>query len=216
VSGGGRCANREATGDGAFAGPNRNALRSGALNGATAQGQIGPGAGLVAGRGRNKPTPWSSCKPRELRYSAGAVKGVPQRGASNAPPGALHFTVALGTRFRVCARGGVPAPQWRRRSLKTQQHALRQTMCRLLEVLCPTCHTSVRRGGRSQRSSSTPSTARGGLCVLAHRNRASTLCVKYTLHGEFDPGSGRTLAACLTHASGATNRGLPRGKAANG
>src|ERR1700733_7621342 len=26
------------------------------------------------------------------------------------------------------------------------------------------------------------------------------------LHGEFDPGSGRTLAACLTHASGATNR----------
>src|SRR4051812_34018872 len=36
------------------------------------------------------------------------------------------------------------------------------------------------------------------------------------LHGEFDPGSGRTLAACLTHASGATNRGLPRGRAANG
>src|SRR4051794_41977382 len=36
------------------------------------------------------------------------------------------------------------------------------------------------------------------------------------LHGEFDPGSGRTLAACLTHASGATNQGLPWGKAANG
>src|SRR6267143_3874774 len=35
-------------------------------------------------------------------------------------------------------------------------------------------------------------------------------------HGEFDPGSGRTLAACLTHASGATNQGLPWGKAANG
>src|SRR3954451_25018147 len=29
------------------------------------------------------------------------------------------------------------------------------------------------------------------------------------LHGEFDPGSGRTLAACLTHASGATNRACP-------
>ncbi len=30
--------------------------------------------------------------------------------------------------------------------------------------------------------------------------------MKYAvLHGEFDPGSGRTLAACLTHASGATN-----------
>src|ERR1700722_13422177 len=36
------------------------------------------------------------------------------------------------------------------------------------------------------------------------------------LHGEFDPGSGRTLAACLTHASGATTQGLPWGRAANG
>src|SRR5215211_6863237 len=35
-------------------------------------------------------------------------------------------------------------------------------------------------------------------------------------HGEFDPGSGRTLAACLTHASGATNLASARGKAANG
>src|SRR3954447_907166 len=37
-----------------------------------------------------------------------------------------------------------------------------------------------------------------------------------SLHGEFDPGSGRTLAACLTHASGATNPSLLGGKAANG
>ena len=36
------------------------------------------------------------------------------------------------------------------------------------------------------------------------------------LHGEFDPGSGRTLAACLTHASGATKRASARGRAANG
>ena len=36
------------------------------------------------------------------------------------------------------------------------------------------------------------------------------------LHGEFDPGSGRTLAACLTHASGATNQASAWGKAANG
>jgi hypothetical protein len=35
-------------------------------------------------------------------------------------------------------------------------------------------------------------------------------------HGEFDPGSGRTLAACLTHASGATNQASAWGKAANG
>ena len=36
------------------------------------------------------------------------------------------------------------------------------------------------------------------------------------IDGEFDSGSGRTLAACLTHASGATNRASARGKAANG
>src|ERR1700692_1667181 len=36
------------------------------------------------------------------------------------------------------------------------------------------------------------------------------------LHGEFDPGSGRTLAACLTHASGATNQASAWGRAANG
>src|SRR5947209_2320720 len=35
-------------------------------------------------------------------------------------------------------------------------------------------------------------------------------------YGEFDPGSGRTLAACLTHASGATNQASAWGKAANG
>ena len=37
-----------------------------------------------------------------------------------------------------------------------------------------------------------------------------------SLHGEFDPGSGRTLAACLIHASGATNQASAWGKAANG
>ena len=42
----------------------------------------------------------------------------------------------------------------------------------------------------------------------------TTLCE--VLHGEFDPGSGRTLAACLTHASGATNQASAWGKAANG
>src|SRR3712207_4762326 len=44
----------------------------------------------------------------------------------------------------------------------------------------------------------------------------AALIPRVTFHGEFDPGSGRTLAACLTHASGATNQGLPWGKAANG
>ena len=50
-------------------------------------------------------------------------------------------------------------------------------------------------------------------CVARHSSHGAqrwseffdnSLCE--VLHGEFDPGSGRTLAACLTHASGATNR----------
>ena len=36
------------------------------------------------------------------------------------------------------------------------------------------------------------------------------------LHGEFDPGSGRTLAARLTHASRARTRPSGLGTAANG
>ena len=36
------------------------------------------------------------------------------------------------------------------------------------------------------------------------------------LDGEFDPGSGRTLAACLTHASRTRSRSLLRGTVANG
>ena len=35
-------------------------------------------------------------------------------------------------------------------------------------------------------------------------------------NGEFDPGSGRTLAACLTHASRTMKRCLHRGLVANG
>src|SRR5947209_13754189 len=37
------------------------------------------------------------------------------------------------------------------------------------------------------------------------RQLATAMTAFRVLHGEFDPGSGRTLAACLTHASGATN-----------
>src|SRR5271165_1277518 len=48
------------------------------------------------------------------------------------------------------------------------------------------------------------------------RAEHSMTAFREVLHGEFDPGSGRTLAACLTHASGATNQGLPWGRAANG
>src|SRR4029077_1881506 len=48
------------------------------------------------------------------------------------------------------------------------------------------------------------------------RWRGHSMTAFRVLHGEFDPGSGRTLAACLTHASGATNQGLLWGRAANG
>ena len=36
------------------------------------------------------------------------------------------------------------------------------------------------------------------------------------IYGEFDPGSGRTLAACLTHASRTVKRSLLLGSVANG
>src|SRR5687768_5822802 len=55
----------------------------------------------------------------------------------------------------------------------------------------------------------------GSVTALRDARRPSGR-VAAVLHGEFDPGSGRTLAACLTHASGATNRASARGKAANG
>jgi hypothetical protein len=35
---------------------------------------------------------------------------------------------------------------------------------------------------------------------------AALVCASCGIHGEFDPGSGRTLAACLTHASRTMNR----------
>src|SRR5919201_6726242 len=40
--------------------------------------------------------------------------------------------------------------------------------------------------------------------------------VPVDLYGEFDPGSGRTLAARLTHASRTVNRASARGSVANG
>ena len=47
-------------------------------------------------------------------------------------------------------------------------------------------------------------------------SRFGASTVRTVFHGEFDPGSGRTLAACLTHASRAER--LPSGstRAANG
>src|SRR6186997_2029749 len=46
--------------------------------------------------------------------------------------------------------------------------------------------------------------------ALGHRGEAGNL------YGEFDPGSGRTLAARLTHASRTVNRASARESVANG
>ena len=37
--------------------------------------------------------------------------------------------------------------------------------------------------------------------VFVHDTRFCAVCAVCVVVGEFDPGSGRTLAACLTHAS---------------
>ena len=37
--------------------------------------------------------------------------------------------------------------------------------------------------------------------ILTLRVKVDDKYIKLTYNGEFDPGSGRTLAACLTHAS---------------
>src|SRR5918997_5158578 len=74
-----------------------------------------------------------------------------------------------------------------------------------------------RAAAKSQQYSSTPSRHPGFLHVYEEPLvRCTDNSLRAVLHGEFDPGSGRTLAACLTHASGATNRASARGKAANG
>src|ERR1041384_6700210 len=69
----------------------------------------------------------------------------------------------------------------------------------------------------SPESSSNPVDASGLVpCVRTAPRAMQRQLFMEVLHGEFDPGSGRTLAACLTHASGATNQGVPWGRAANG
>ena len=57
----------------------------------------------------------------------------------------------------------------------------------------------------SSRSGRTPGGRRGSITQIPNnestRIRCSAELFKLFNHGEFDPGSGRTLAACLTHAS---------------
>ena len=47
--------------------------------------------------------------------------------------------------------------------------------------------------------------------IMPHETNATQYSQRFTLsHGEFDPGSGRTLAACLIHASRAVLFGEQR------
>src|SRR4051794_15461905 len=56
----------------------------------------------------------------------------------------------------------------------------------------------------------------GQLSDLGRFGSARDGSISRDLDGEFDPGSGRTLAARLTHASRARTRASAQGKAANG
>ena len=101
-----------------------------------------------------------------------------------------------------------------RRSLKTQQHA--HLRSRIDHGVRP---GSTRHGS----ASAYPVTAKSQVekypvidGTTVYGSLLPMTAFREVLHGEFDPGSGRTLAACLTHASGATNQGLPWGRAANG
>ena len=61
-------------------------------------------------------------------------------------------------------------------------------------------------------SRSCPPVGRGGLFV----RKLDSLVRVLVFIGEFDPGSGRTLAACLTHASRTMKPSLLGGLVANG
>src|SRR5882757_449480 len=65
--------------------------------------------------------------------------------------------------------------------------------------------------GSTSKPAHGPAFELGRFCTTLRREYVRTV-----FHGEFDPGSGRTLAACLTHASRAER--LPSGstRAANG
>src|SRR6185503_6163852 len=99
----------------------------------------------------------------------------------------------IASRFDIAARRGLPH---RRGDHEQVSHALG-----------PRC-TWVRLGVAALRMTEEPLGRRPS-------GRRPADDSKY-FHGEFDPGSGRTLAACLTHASGATNQASAWGKAANG
>ena len=153
---------------------------------------------------------------------------------TGAPSSQSDTTCSRDTRRPLARVGGFLLPHGacltgacrtgRRRSLKTQQRALETR---------PLAGFAVRwlglRENESNPVSSLPrgridtlsSSSKGDkacrpLCLSGSLDRSSERVGKPVLHGEFDPGSGRTLAARLTHASRARTRPSGLGKAANG
>ncbi len=150
---------------------------------------------------------------------------VPPRGPSRARPGGLYSPVRSDPRWiRVLRPPETPDARRARRSLKTQQRVhSRPQMAEECVQVRPRSSSLAMAGARLSRKLVVPrlrpvtasvygdTNPNGpGLIRPALRGRM-TLSDDEVLHGEFDPGSGRTLAACLTHASGATNQGLAPG-----
>jgi hypothetical protein len=106
-------------------------------------------------------------------------------------------------RFFVAA---VPAELARAWSLKTQQ---RETSRPLVGV---SLRADTNPSSFPLEDTSSGDLGRTGSVDQTCRPRAGD----ESLHGEFDPGSGRTLAARLTHASRARTWASARGTAANG
>ena len=189
-----------------------------------------------SGRGAVEPPALAGgrCQPTSsgrMRYSPPPLWRWPPQIGSQAPDGRAIIHCPLGARPRRRRTEESP-PTETQRSLKTQQHAHRSGRPSEVAVagngsMC----VQVRQCRRRVRAPDGTETKfeewalpvlhprrciRSGLCVRPAPRVMHDNSLRAVLHGEFDPGSGRTLAACLTHASGATNRGLPRGRAANG
>jgi hypothetical protein len=183
------------------------------------------------GRRSGAASPPGSRPETDALQSRAAVEVAPPPVGSKPATDALSSTARSEPRAPDALDGGIPSHE-ARRSLKTQQHAHRsRCLPEVVGARKGSMCVQVRQCRRCHRHRTAPKpNSRSGLNAVPHPvNHLDRPLVYWpvprmmgddslraVLHGEFDPGSGRTLAACLTHASGATNRGLPRGRAANG
>src|SRR4051794_3077955 len=110
-------------------------------------------------------------------------------------------------------RRGLSSTSWRGRGVTPSQSVRGHDGFPVDAVLKPLPALGlgdVRRADRHLSSSSREDNS------LSASSPSGDECRRQVLHGEFDPGSGRTLAARLTHASRARTRTSVLGTAANG